>query len=148
MTINETAEIVKLLMSYFRNNSSASAADMTKAWHLVLEPFNYMTAREAVIMYARNDRRDYPTLPGVGSIVEEIQKAEAKKKTPATDLTLQVNKLTDYENLPMRLREYVTERQYKDILRTFKKSWRTETPISLLDVKATFETLIQKGEQA
>lgn len=113
MTRKETAEIVKLLMAYFRNNSSATAATMIDAWYLVLKEYEFKMVRAAVIDFAKSDRRDYPTMPGVGQIVAKIDEARAAKNKP---ITMAINSLVygvEYDALPEDVRKVVGRERYE-----------------------------------
>ena len=116
MTKKETAEIIKLLMSYFRNNNDVGAGTMVDAWHTIFKDYKYKTVRDAVIQFAKEDRRDYPTMPSVGVILAQVDSIKDREKRP---VMIALNGAIDgrpYEQLPEEVREILAEETYEKYL--------------------------------
>ena len=112
MTRREVGEIIKLLLAYFRNNNEAGAGTMVDAWYAILKDYDYKTVRQAVIEFAKADRRDYPTMPGVGVIMAQIESIKEQKRKPvnvAFNLAVQGS---PYDGLPRDIKDLLSEETY------------------------------------
>lgn len=134
MTKRETGEIIKLLLAYFRNNNDAGAGTMVDAWHAILKDYDYKTVRQAVIEFAKHDRRDYPTMPGVGAIIEQAEAIKAKKRRPVNIAFNYAVNGTDYAGLPSEVQELLSEE-------TYYKYRRQDTEDLLLHAKEVRDAL-------
>lgn len=112
MTKRETGEIIKLLLAYFRNNNDAGAGTMVDAWHAILKDYDYKTVRQAVIEFAKHDKRDYPTMPGVGVIMAQVDAIREKKRKPVNIAFNYAVNGTDYAGLPSEVKELLSEETY------------------------------------
>lgn len=134
MTKRETGEIIKLLLAYFRNNNDARAGTMVDAWHAILKDYDYKTVRQAVIEFAKHDKRDYPTMPGVGAIIEQAEAIKAKKRRPVNIAFNYALDGTDYAGLPSEVQELLSEE-------TYYKYRRQDTEDLLLHAKEVRDAL-------
>ena len=134
MTKRETGEIIKLLLAYFRNNNDAGAGTMVDAWHAILKDYDYKTVRQAVIEFAKHDKRDYPTMPGVGAIIEQAEAIKAKKRRPVNIAFNYALDGTDYAGLPSEVQELLSEE-------TYYKYRRQDTEDLLLHAKEVRDAL-------
>lgn len=134
MTKRETGEIIKLLLAYFRNNNDAGAGTMVDAWHAILKDYDYKTVRQAVIEFAKQDKRDYPTMPGVGAIIEQAEAIKAKKRRPVNIAFNYALDGTDYAGLPSEVQELLSEE-------TYYKYRRQDTEDLLLHAKEVRDAL-------
>ena len=134
MTKRETGEIIKLLLAYFRNNNDAGAGTMVDAWHAILKDYDYKTVRQAVIEFAKHDKRDYPTMPGVGAIIEQAEAIKAKKRRPVNIAFNYALDGRDYAGLPSEVQELLSEE-------TYYKYRRQDTEDLLLHAKEVRDAL-------
>ena len=134
MTKRETGEIIKLLLAYFRNNNDAGAGTMVDAWHAILKDYDYKTVRQAVIEFAKHDKRDYPTMPGVGAIIEQAEAIKAKKRRPVNIAFNYALDGTDYAGRPSEVQELLSEE-------TYYKYRRQDTEDLLLHAKEVRDAL-------
>ena len=118
MNKKETAEIVKLMNAYFRQTGTATVATMIDAWHEALKDEEYKTIKRAVVEFAKTDRREYPTWPGVGQIMAA---AETVKDTDRKPVAIVFNSAVDgkpYRELPEEIQARITPERYGKYLKT------------------------------
>lgn len=116
MTKKETAEIIKLLMSYFRNNNDVGAGTMVDAWHTIFKDYKYKLVRDAVIQFAKEDRRDYPTMPSVGVILAQIDSIKDRERRPVMKAFNGAVDGVPYEQLPEDVQEVLAQETYEKYL--------------------------------
>ena len=117
MTKKETAEIVKLMNAYFRRTGSATVGTMIDAWHEALKDQDFARTRRAVVQFAKNDRRDYPTWPAVGQIIAAIEDEKKTENRPVMMAYSGLCKGSDYESLPREVRDRLTPEKYAEFMR-------------------------------
>lgn len=117
MNKKETAEIVKLMNAYFRNTGSATVATLIDAWHEALKDEDFHRTRKAVVRFAKNDRRDYPTWPAVGQIIAAIAEEKKAEDRPANLAYNAIFEGRDYEELPQEVRDRLAPEIYMAIQR-------------------------------
>lgn len=113
MNKKETAKIVKLMNAYFRNTGTATVATLIDAWHEALKDEDFHRTQKAVVRFAKNDRRDYPTWPAVGQIIAAIAE---EKKAEDRPINLAFNAIfegRDYEELPQEVRDRLAPEKYQ-----------------------------------
>ena len=116
MNKKETAEIVKLMNAYFRQTGTATVATMIDAWHEALKDQEYKTIKKAVVEFAKSDRRDYPTWPGVGQIMAAAETVKDKETKPARVVFSAAVDGKPYKELPEEIRDRITPEQYNRYL--------------------------------
>ena len=115
MTKEETIKLMATINAFYAGGKNDPRAQ-ANAWYLVLKDYNYDIAFEAVIEFARNDRREYATYPAVGSIVAEIEKLTARKMKPVKELLIEMQYGTPYERLSADAQYLISEKAYKEML--------------------------------
>ena len=117
MTKKETGQIVKLLTTFFRKTNDAGAGSMVDSWHEVFKDYEYADVRAAVVGFAKSDTREYPTMPGVGVIIQEIERQKRKRQSPAVYLFNRIIEGRPYGELPEDLRARITPERYEAYVR-------------------------------
>ena len=81
MTQEQTIKVLELLNAFYAGGKNDPKQQVI-AWHLILQDYDFEDAMNAVLAYAREDRREYAQFPTVGRIIEQIEKAfTAKSRT-------------------------------------------------------------------
>ena len=110
MNQEETIKILAMISAFY-GQGKADAKAMCKAWHLILQDYDFGVSQQAIVQFAKNDKRDYATFPSVGQIVAAIEK---EKKLPRLIHNLaSMGEL--YRNLPDRGKELITEVEFEQI---------------------------------
>lgn len=99
MNKTETIKIMAMLSAYY-GQGKANAEAMANAWHLILQDYDYKLAEQAVINYAKNDRREYASFPSVGAIVNVIEQTEAEQKNLVNRVFNAVLNGVPYDDMP------------------------------------------------
>lgn len=102
MTKTETIKIMAMLSAYYGQGKS-NAEVMANAWHMILKDYPYSIAEQAVINYARNDRREYASFPSVGAIVQVIEQAQSERKAIANKIFNALYNGKPFDSLPVEL---------------------------------------------
>lgn len=109
MTLAETIMIMAKLSAFYGQGKS-DAKIMARAWHEILEPYDYKIASGAVTQYARNDMRDYATFPTAGVIVEAIEQEYGVRRRIYNGMLAGV----PYKEIGERAREIISEEDYNN----------------------------------
>ena len=99
MTKTETIKIMAMLSAYY-GQGKADAEAMANAWHIILKDYPYRLVEQAVIDYARNDRREYASFPSVGAIVKVVEEAQAEQRVIANKIFNALYNGKPFESLP------------------------------------------------
>lgn len=117
MTKKETAEIIKLLNAYFPNKGTATVATMIDAWHEALKDEDFKRTRKAVVEFAKNDRREYPTWPGVGQIIGKIEDVKKAENRHVIEAYNGIYNHVPYNELGQEVRDRLTPEKYAEFSR-------------------------------
>lgn len=110
MTLKETVKILAILNAFY-GQGKADPQMMSAAWHVILKPYDYAIAEQAVFNFAKADTREYSTFPGVGQIVKAIRHEE---KMP--NLIYNFARQRElYRNLPDRAKDIISEDVYQKL---------------------------------
>lgn len=150
MTKTETIKIMAMLSAYYGQGKS-NAEIMANAWHLLLKDYPYNVVEQAVLTFARTDRRDYASFPAPALIIKVIEETQAERKAlvsrtfnamlngrPYDDLTAEQRDMchrelyeqglkTDYEEL------IATQDAWKDAIRNKRKAIIRPKEVNQLD---------------
>lgn len=116
MTKEETIQIMAMLGAFYGAGKS-NPQIMADGWYLILEKYDFNTARIAVLKFAENDTREYATFPAVGCIVKAIKDEMAKQKAPIKEIIRAVSYGWQYNQLTENARQNITEDHYNEWLR-------------------------------
>ena len=109
MTKEETTQILAIISAFGYGKTKADAEDVINAWHVALKEYDYIVVEQAVIEFAKNDRREYSQFPTVGLILESIEDEErclVRIRNWALDGK-------PYEELGKRAQKWISEERYE-----------------------------------
>ena len=86
------------------------------AWHLILQDYDFEDAMNAVLTYARTDRREYAQFPTVGRIIEQIEKVYASKTRAINEVIRSIAYGRPYEELGVDEKLLISKHRYSDWL--------------------------------
>lgn len=112
MNKTETIKIMAMLSAYY-GQGNANAEIMANAWHLLLCEYPYQVVEQAVMTFAKNDRRDYATFPPPGAIIKVIEDAQADRKVLANKVFNNLYNGVPYKELPPSQQEVCPEDVYQ-----------------------------------
>lgn len=115
MTKTETIQIMAMLGAFYGAGKSNPEV-MADGWFIILEPYDYQTARKAVLNFAKNDTREYGTFPTVGNIVKEIEAEMAKEQAPIKEVVRAISYGWSYDQLSDTAKANITKAHYEDWL--------------------------------
>lgn len=115
MTNEETIRIMAMLGAFYGAGKS-NPEIMAEGWHLILEPYDFQTAYQAVLNFAKNDTREYGTFPTVGNIVKEIEAVKTEEQAPINEVVRAVSYGWGYDQLSKQAKALINEKQYNEWL--------------------------------
>lgn len=115
MTKTETIQIMAMLGAFY-GAGKANPEVMAEGWYIILEPYDYQHAYNAVLDYARSDTRDYASFPTVGNIVKCIEKEIAKEEAPIKEIVRAISYGWGYDQLSADAKANITEKHYDEWL--------------------------------
>lgn len=110
MTKDNVTQLLAILCAYY-GRPKADIDDMINAWYVAIKDHDYMIAEQAVIEYAKNDRREYSQFPTVGVIIESIEDEErcfVRIRNWALDGK-------SYDELGDRAQKWISEERYEKL---------------------------------
>lgn len=111
MTKEETIKIMAMLGAFYGAGKS-NPEIMAEGWYLILEPYDYQIARQAVLNYAKNDTREYGTFPTVGNIVKHIEEEMAREQAPINEVVRAISYGWGYDQLSKNAKELISPERY------------------------------------
>ena len=116
MTKAESIQIMAVLAGLY-GQGKGNPEVMAEAWFMILEPYDFETARRAVLSYAKHDTREYGTFPTVGNIVKEIENEMAKEQAPINEIVRAISYGWQYEQLSADAKQLIGYTKYNDWLK-------------------------------
>lgn len=116
MTRTETTEIMSMLVCYYRLPAGVEAGVMASAWHEILKPYAFVDVRDAIVEFARSDKRDYPTFPSPAQIVGGIKTAEQRSRSALNRIRNAMVYGKAWGALAPELRTMISEEDYIRIM--------------------------------
>ena len=116
MSKDESIQIMALLAGLY-GQGKGNPEVMAEAWFMILEPYDFETARRAVLSYAKHDTREYGTFPTVGNIVKEIENEMAKEQAPINEIVRAISYGWQYEQLSADAKQLIGYTKYNDWLK-------------------------------
>lgn len=116
MTRKEVAAVLAMLSAYY-GRPKDDAHVVVEAWNAIIGEYEFQTAREAVIQYAKNDTRQYASFPAPGVIVKAIRNRQVERERPILAVMSGINKGTEYRMLPYDAQQVVSEEKYEEWLK-------------------------------
>ena len=111
MSKQETITILMILGAFYSGgkNDPKMQAD---AWHMILQKYDFDTAKIAVLKFAESDTRDYATFPAVGKIVQAIKNEEKERIQPILEIKMAISHGKDYDALPIKNKSIISREMY------------------------------------
>lgn len=116
MNKREAASILEKLRAYYPIRNDLTASQMLDAWYDILEPYEFDTVREAVVTFARTDKRDYPTFPSPALILNGIKTVEQSTRKIINGIMVKLVYEKEYAALTPEQARMITEDLYDELL--------------------------------
>lgn len=100
------------ILGAFYSGGKNDPKQQAQAWHMILEKYDFETAKSAVLKFAENDTRDYATFPAVGKIVEAIREEEKHNAKPYNEIKMAISYGRDYESLSEVSKSLIDKGEY------------------------------------
>lgn len=101
-----------LLLNGFYKIEPARVELITNAWYEAFKSYEYDDVAAAITSFAVKDVREYPTMPGVGQIMQELEDIRKHKDKNVNRVYNAVLSGESYEQLPDIIKEHVTLEQF------------------------------------
>lgn len=111
MKKEETITLIELLSGFYKIDTSR-VKNITLAWSEAFKDYEYDDVAAAITSFAVKDVRDYPTMPGVGQIMAELEDIRRHKDKNVNRVYNAVLDGETYDQLPDVIREHVTLEQF------------------------------------
>ena len=115
MNKQETIQIMAMLGAFYSGGKNDPRMQ-AEAWYLILQKYDYDTAKVAVLKFAENDTRDYATFPAVGKIVEAIKAEEKARIQPILEIKMSISHGKDYDSLTTKNKSIIDRKMYDEWL--------------------------------
>ena len=159
MTEKGTAQIIAMMNAYYPRYAVTDVATTTKAWHMILQEYDYETVQKALLSFVSNDTHGFP--PGVGQIVNMIHEtvvvdADSETPTEAWAHVMQAIRNSNYGSVaefsklsklaqrsvgaPSQLRSWAMDEHFNEevamshFIKTYKELEKREEKISRVPV--------------
>lgn len=127
MTKPETIMILSMLGSFYSGGKNDPKMQ-ANAWHLILQKYDFETAKAAVLNFAENDTRDYATFPAVGKIVQAIREEEKARMKPLYDIKMSISLGRKYDDMEPYCKSLISRTMYDEWLKMDAEQFEHETP--------------------
>lgn len=138
MEISETGKIMEVLSAFYGQGKS-DVEKMLLAWNEILKDYKYNVVYQAVMTFARNDKREYASFPAPGAIIKVIEDAQADRKVLANKVFNNLYNGVPYKELPPSQQEVCPEDVYQRGLEL--------APESLLEKQEDFKDMIRTAQR-
>lgn len=112
MEINETGKIMEVLSAFYGQGKS-DTNKMLIAWHEILKDYSYTLVYQAVMTYAKTDKREYASFPAPGAIIKVIEEAEAEQRLVANKIFYALKEGKPFGDLPKEYQELCDQGVYE-----------------------------------
>ena len=112
MPKTETVKILSAIETLYPNKKKAKNTQI-EVWHIILQQYDYNTAMQAVLNYAKNDRREYGSFPTAGNIIKEIEQVQATMLKPVNEILLSLQYGAPYKDLSTIGKALIDEPRYE-----------------------------------
>lgn len=119
MNLKQTGKVVDMLKSWYQLRNDTDDRTLIGNWHLILEPYEYETVMEAVLHFARTDKRDYPSFPTPAQIINGIQTIEQQNRISMAKIAKHLIDGKTWDTMTPELQEIITEEDYNEIMTTW-----------------------------
>ncbi len=127
MTKPETIMLMAMLGAFYSGgkNDPRTQAD---AWYLILQKYDFETAKVAVLKFAENDTREYATFPAVGKIVQAIKDEEKARMKPIRDIKMAISHGRKYDDMEPYCKSLISRSMYDEWLNMDAEQFEHEAP--------------------
>lgn len=115
MTKEQTIKVLELLNAFYAGGKNDPQQQVI-AWHLILQDYDFQDAMNAVLTYAKNDRREYAQFPTVGRIIEEIEREQNRKQGIIREVITAISYGRRYSMISEKAKSLIGEDEYNSWL--------------------------------
>lgn len=147
MTKKETIQIMALLSAFYGAGKS-NPEIMAEGWYLILEPYDFEIAKRAVLVYAKNDVREYGTFPTVGNIVRCIEDEMRKAQAPIKEIVRNISYGRDYNLLTTEAKAIISEERYNSWLKMDAEEFANKSMVIAETLKSETRKMLLENKDA
>lgn len=137
MTKDETIKIMAMLGAFYSGGKNDPRAQ-ANAWHLILADYDFHTAQQAVLNFARTDARDYATFPTVGKIIAEIDKIKNHRLSVINEILLGISYGRSFDMITVDGQELIPREMYE--------AWLKVDPEEFSQNMGTYRVLLEQRQ--
>lgn len=112
MTREQTIKVLELLNAFYAGGKNDPSQQVI-AWHLILHEYDFKETMNAVLNYAKKDRREYAQFPTVGRIIEEIENAKKERAALVSHIVASIAYGRDYGDVKEAARSLISREEYE-----------------------------------
>lgn len=146
MTKEETIKIMAMLGAFYGAGKSNPEV-MAVGWHIILEPFKYDVAYQAVLNYVTNDTREYATFPTVGNIVVAIKDEMSRREAPFREIVRGVSYGWSYDQLSIDAQLNISRDRYDEWLKMDAEEFANTVNALTSELKESVKQLKGKSDE-
>ena len=113
MTREQTIKVLELLNAFYAGGKNDPKQQVV-AWHLILCDYDFEDTMNAVLNYAKNDRREYAQFPTVGRIIQEIERTAKLKESFINEVIKSIAYGRDYESMTSPAKLLIKRESYDE----------------------------------
>lgn len=145
MTEEQTIKVLELLNAFYAGGKNDPQQQVI-AWHLILKDYDFQDAMNAVLTYAKNDRREYAQFPTVGRIIEQIEAEQNKKNNVIREVINAISYGRQYDVLSDNAKELVCGEEYNSWLNEDAEEFSRQAGFLAMALSDRQERIV-KGKQ-
>lgn len=142
MTKEQTIKVLELLNAFYAGGKNDPQQQVI-AWHLILKDYDFQDAMNAVLNYAKTDRREYAQFPTVGRIIEQIEKEKSDRQKAVKEVITAISYGRPYEALTNDARLLISNKEYNEWLSIDAEEFSQKADILELILKREQVKLLQ-----
>lgn len=142
MTKEQTIKVLELLNAFYAGGKNDPQQQVI-AWHLILKDYDFQDAMNAVLNYAKTDRREYAQFPTVGRIIEQIEKEKSDRHKAVKEVITAISYGRPYEALTSDARLLISNEDYNEWLSIDAEEFSQKADILELMLKREQVKLLQ-----
>lgn len=145
MTREQTIKVLELLNAFYAGGKNDPKQQVI-AWHLILCDYDFEDAMNAVLNYAKNDRREYAQFPTVGRIVQEIERTAQLKELYINEVVKAIAYGRDYDDLNPPAKLLIKRESYNEWKAMDAEEYAAQSNVLAEALRGVQQQLKLKGE--
>lgn len=146
MTQTETIKVLELLNAFYAGGKNDPKQQVI-AWHLILKDYDFQDAMNAVLTYAKNDRREYAQFPTVGRIIEQIEAEQNKRNKHIQEVIRAISYGSPYYSLSDNAKALIGEDEYNSWLNEDAEEFSRQASFLEMALKNKQQRLLEGAKE-